>query len=254
MTSSVVALSIEKESHEYYQQTFASSIALSMVVLHMNTEFAQWCFSPLTNILYINGLTPFSIVGLAKLWRLNRFSRNFHDIPNGTRNKKFLDYPTPDVTFLVFFKVITQSFVIPGCFFIDPSIFIFILRFCPCRILWRRQQQAMSNTGSHASLFCWSAQVRPHLLTPVFTHSYHVFLCFPWFLVSASRKFVTASTRDVPGCTNLRSSGAEGVSSLYLMPQIQGIMARPSRQSRCSSGLFGLHISRLWSKTEQTQA
>ena len=167
--------------------------------------------------------------------------------------KKFLDYFSPDLRFLVFFKSSHLELCDSAVLFY-PSIFIFILRFCPCPISWCRQQQAMSNTGSHASLFCWSTQVRPHLLTPVFTHSDHVFLCFPWFPVSASAKFVTASTRDVPRCTNLRSSRAEGVSSLYLMPQIQGIMARPSRQSRCSSGLFGPHVSWLWSKAQQTQA
>ena len=41
---------------------------------------------------------------------------------------------------------------------------------------------------------------------------------------------------------------------LSLMPLIQQIMARSLQQSRCGSGLFGLHVSLPWSIAKRTQA
>ena len=125
----------------------------------------------------------------------------------------------------------------------------------------------------HASLSCGSMPARPHSLTSVFTHSDHVFLGLPCFLVPGIGKFVIELIQDVASCTwpyhlsrRLRrtdvkssmpsffSNAAQGVSSQSMMPQIQQILAQSLWRSHCISGLFGPPVSLTWNISEQTQA
>ena len=132
---------------------------------------------------------------------------------------------------------------------------MFRLRCCPCRILWGWQQQLCRTPDLHASLSGGSMSAGPHPSTSVITHSDHVFRGIPSFLVPGIGKFVIKWIQDMARCTwpyhlsrrhrradvislmtSFCSSEAGGISPLFLMPQIQRIMARSLRRSRCSSG------------------
>ena len=102
---------------------------------------------------------------------------------------------------------------------IRPSISIFRLTCCLCPILWGWQHQDVAH---------W-------------TWPYHL---------SRWRQRNDAMSSMPSFC----SGEAEGVSSLFLMPQMQQIMVQSLRQSCYSSGLFGLHFLLPWSTAEWTQA
>ena len=132
----------------------------------------------------------------------------------------------------------------------------------------------MWNTGCPCISVLWVNASHITLIDIIFTHSDHVFLGLPCFLVQWIGKFVIDFIRDVARCTwpyhlhrrqqridvislmpSFYSSEAEGVSSRSLMPQNQRIMARPLQRNHCSSsGLFGPQISLPWSLAERTQA
>ena len=115
--------------------------------------------------------------------------------------------------------------------------------------------------------------VRPHVKISFFTHLDHVLRCPPFLPVPGSVKFVIDLIQDVARCTwpyhlsrrlwrtdaiswmpSFCSNETEGVSSQFLTPQIQRIMARSLRRSRCSSVFFGPHVSLPCNMAEWTQA
>ena len=57
----------------------------------------------------------------------------------------------------------------------------------------------------------------------------------------------------IPSMPSFYNSEYEDVSSLFLVPQIQRILAWSLRQSHCNSGLFGPHVSLQWSIAAWTQ-
>ena len=150
---------------------------------------------------------------------------------------------------------------------------IFRLGCCPCPIQWGWQHQAMPNTSSLSISVLWvnpsqatitdiSLDIfRPCLSRPSFTSGagkrkvcdiYDTgggTLTWPYHLSRPLRR--TAVISLMP---NFRSRETEDVSIWSLVPQIQQIMARSSRQSRFRSKIFGPHVSLPWSIAERTQA
>ena len=68
--------------------------------------------------------------------------------------------------------------------------------------IWWRHHDPMSNTSAalHAALSCASTPTRPQLLTSILTHSDHVFLGLPEFLLQGIGTFVIDLVQDVVHC------------------------------------------------------
>ena len=124
-----------------------------------------------------------------------------------------------------------------------------------------------------ASLSSGSMLARPHLSTHGVTHSDNVLRGLSFFLLPGSGNFVKylidgmdrftwpyhlshrqQRTNVMSSMPSFSSSEAEGVLSLYLMPQIQWVMTRSLHWRHRSLGSFGPHVSLPWSIAEQTPA
>ena len=125
----------------------------------------------------------------------------------------------------------------------------------------------------HACRSCAAAEGRCRSSRSLLTHSFQVFLGRPRLAPPGTCMPTTELIQPVARSTwpnhcrrllrrtastslmsSLWSSSSDDTSSRSLMPQIQRIIARSLRRSRCRSGALGPHVSQPWSIADLTQA